>query len=204
MGPVVEVVFASSKTVNWRAAIEELLDLVSNARDGNSIRVVTTRPIGGSYDAGDQASGRCFLIEMLESPHWETAALADEAVFPPFYEQEFGLRPDTSVTLSAMSNGVEDHRILGELALAVAERVGGVIGMGGLIVPGRIPVPVPGVTFPSWPSVRKGVQTFTAGMPGKAVAVPYLTVGGREWAAHAVDAAFLRAWLRHPDFHMIK
>jgi len=118
-----------------------------------------------------------------------------------FFERTFGLIPDKGITLAAMPNNPEDHRILGELAICVAERLGGIIDMLGLIVPR-------GVSFEEWQGapwsvVRARIEAFTASMPGKAVAVP--SEGGWEaWPSHAVDPEFLRAWMRHPEFHMIK
>jgi hypothetical protein len=41
-------------------------------------------------------------------------------------------------------------------------------------------------------------------MPGRIIEIPYETASGDEWLFHVVDPEFMRAWLTHPDFHMIK
>ena len=40
-------------------------------------------------------------------------------------------------------------------------------------------------------------------MPGQVFDM-YYTVAGDRWVSHMVDTTFLRAWLQHPNFHMIK
>jgi hypothetical protein len=43
-------------------------------------------------------------------------------------------------------------------------------------------------------------------MPGTIIGVidPSQIGQPRHWPSHVADATFLRAWLAHPDFHMIK
>ncbi|WP_429227545.1 DUF6368 family protein [Inquilinus ginsengisoli] len=45
---------------------------------------------------------------------------------------------------------------------------------------------------------------YLIGLPGKVIAIPYELGNGRVWGRHVGDTTFLRAWLGHPDFHMIK
>ena len=167
-------------------------------REGDEFWVGTTWPIGGSYEG----EGRPFLVGIGTELPWEEDVLTEGGETPAFYEHPFGLCPDMGVTLCAMSNQPEDHRILGELALAVAERLGGIIDLCGLIVPRK--VPFEDWHGAAWSAMQPEVEAFTAAMPGKAVAIPYMTISEREWASHTVDAEFLRAWLCHPEFHMIK
>jgi len=47
------------------------------------------------------------------------------------------------------------------------------------------------------------ISEYVAAMPGVVHEVRYQVGGGGTWLSHVVDAAFLRAWLHHPHFHMI-
>jgi hypothetical protein len=96
-----------------------------------------------------------------------------------------------------------DHRILGHLALFLAERYGGLIDLSGAITP---------PLQPNWHYNMRGyyrptleeIHQFVQGLPGKVIEVPYGEETGKPWVFHIVDATFLRAWLQHPHFHMIK
>ena len=120
------------------------------------------------------------------------------------YQQTFGLLPDHRVSFYAMCNSKEDHRILGELVLAVVEQLAGVIDMDGLVLPGSAYRHAPGRWQAPWEALKSSVQAFNQSMPGIAVAATYETAAGHQWASHTVDATFLRAWMQHPEFHMIK
>lgn len=198
-GPAAQVIFSTAVAPGWQAALDDVVETVrSGDREGAYFWVGTTRPIGGHYEG----EGRPFALDVGSELPWEVGALAEVGGSPAFYERPFGFRPDIAVTLIAMCNGTEDHRILGELALAAAERLSGVIDMAGLIVPHEVPLEER-LQAP-WPAFRSRVEAFTSALPGKAVAIPYPVPSGREWAAHTVDAEFLRAWLHHPEFYMIK
>lgn len=199
-GPVAQVLFATAVAASWQATLDEMIVSVSRGhREEDRFWVTTTRPIGGSYEG----ESRPFVVSVGTELPWEEDGLLGEAGgAAALYERPFGLCPDNGVTLIAMCNQPEDHRVLGELSLALAERLGGIIDMDGLIVPRAVPYAV--WRDAPWSAVRPDVEAFTAAMPGKAVAIPYQTWGGEEWATHTVDTAFLRAWLRHPEFRMIK
>lgn len=200
-GPVASILFATAATPFWRATLDEIIDLVGLKGEDASVWVKTTRPIGGSYEG----IRRHFLVSVaydFERP-WAEGVWPTEIEETPaaFFKRTFGLIPDEDITLAAMPNSPEDHRILGELAICIAERLSGIIDMCGLIVPREIPFEE--WRGASWSVVRARVEAFTASMPGKAVAIP--SEGGWEaWPSHAVDPKFLRAWMRHPEFHMIK
>ncbi len=48
------------------------------------------------------------------------------------------------------------------------------------------------------------ISAFVQGMPGKVYEIYYETARETQWVYHIVDTTFLRAWLNHPHFHMIK
>ena len=205
-GPVAQVLFAGSRAPGWRGIVAGLPLLVGpglgTSRDANFFHVATTRLVGGCY-AGEDGK-RPFLLDVDTELPWQQASPEDAEVSPECYEQGFGLTPDHGILLCAMCNDCADHRILGEVALVLAEQLGGIIDMCGLIVPRAIDVGYVTAHLLDWPAVRAGVQGFTSAIPGIAAAIPYQVSEKRTWASHTVDATFLRAWLAHPEFHMIK
>lgn len=197
-GPVTCIRFTSTRALFWQNEIERITNLVCSRRDGNSVQVVTTLPIGGSYKGDD---GRHFLITPDDKDPWYEPA--DMEATMALHERVFGSCPDLAINISAMSKQTEDHRILGELSVALAEQVNGVISMGGLIIPHNMVSPLESRSA-SWSDIKDRMQAFTDATPGKVAAFPHVTSSGREWASHTVDATFLRAWLVHPAFRMIK
>jgi Family of unknown function (DUF6368) len=62
----------------------------------------------------------------------------------------------------------------------------------GLILPPR-----------SKPSLEE-ISAYVQAMPGKVYEIYYETESNGRWVYHIVDTAFMRAWLNHPRFRMIK
>jgi hypothetical protein len=48
------------------------------------------------------------------------------------------------------------------------------------------------------------ISAFVRPMPGRVFEQYYTVPPDRRWVSHMVDTTFLRAWLQHPHFHMIK
>jgi len=107
-----------------------------------------------------------------------------------------GWLPRDVVSFSAMSKSDQDHRILAELCIGLAEREAGVIDFGGWLAIG--------------PTLDESVQSKPlrvenpAGMSGVLFAASYQTVSGAFATTHYGDATFVRSWLQHPDFYMVK
>lgn len=55
----------------------------------------------------------------------------------------------------------------------------------------------------SEPSLEE-ISAFVQGMPGKVYEIYYETARKTQWVYHIVDTTFMRAWLNHPHFYMIK
>ena len=51
-------------------------------------------------------------------------------------------------------------------------------------------------------AVEQYVQELS--LPGRVFHMYYITARNTIWIYHLVDPDFLRAWLQHPHFHMIK
>jgi hypothetical protein len=92
----------------------------------NAFWVCDTRLIGGRY-TGDR---RPFAVETGSQPDREPGQLAGV--------EAFGFAPRDELVVVAFCGGAEDHRILGELSLRLAERFGGVVNFDGALWP---PVP---------------------------------------------------------------
>lgn len=48
------------------------------------------------------------------------------------------------------------------------------------------------------------IHTYVNAMPGKVYTHEYTTAAGHRWVSHIVDTTFLRAWMEHPNFYMVK
>ena len=53
------------------------------------------------------------------------------------------------------------------------------------------------------PSLEE-IQAYVTAMPGKVAICEYMVTNERRWVWHIVDPVFLRAWMQHPSFRMIK
>jgi Family of unknown function (DUF6368) len=98
--------------------------------------------------------------------------------------QRLGFRPPSAIQFLSSVSTVQD-RDLGRLVLAVLERTGGFVDLGG-------PISDP----------RDSATSRLADRPGQIVKIQYQTWSGDSWIYHLVDAVFLRAWLDDPDFQL--
>jgi hypothetical protein len=158
--------------------------------------------------AEEPGPGESLSFEMSVSKVSETLEASDDEVgservreFRRWFRDEFGFESAAGVDFFAARNLKASHRVLAELCLAVAERFGGIIDFGGALHPRRYDLYS---IEADWDTVRPHADKMLAGMPGKLVALPYQTARDTTWVSHYGDAAFLRAWLTHPRFHMIK
>lgn len=105
----------------------------------------------------------------------------------------------------AFCNDDDSHKILGYLALFVAEKYDGLIDLTGAIIP---PVKEDRAIREYPYCTIEEIRDFVYKIEGKICEIEY-EVGegegeGRKWIYHVVDIAFLKNWLKHPHFHMIK
>ncbi len=172
-GPCTGVLLPSQLTEDQRGFVSNLIDEISDEVEGDDFRVATTHPLGGTYCG----KGRPFAIEWTDpAPGVPNAEyLPDET---RLIQREFWFEPRQSVSLIAMCSGDEDHRILGELVCAVAERFGGVIDFDGML------------------SIDESEH---AGL----TAIPYDCETHTAYC-HYGTAEFMRYWLSHDRFRMIK
>jgi len=107
-----------------------------------------------------------------------------------------GWLPRDVVSFAAMSKGDQDHRLLAELCSGLAEREGGVIDFGGWLSIGP--------TLDEWVQSEPVRVENPAGMSGVLFAMSYQTVAGAFATTHYGDATFVRSWMQHPGFYMVK
>ena len=89
-------------------------------------------------------------------------------------QRVLGWRPLGAIGIAAMCNGKEDHRILAEICCCLAERFGGLVDFG----------------------AELGHVTKAEGASwGRFEVIDGIAYG---------DAAFLRRWMNHRFFHMVK
>jgi hypothetical protein len=197
-GPVATVLIRGPLSGPDRADLQGLIDAVSDHDLDkppalNAFWVCDTRLIGGRYTG----AGRPFAVETGSQPDWEPGQLAGMA-------EAFGFAPRDELAVVAFCGGDEDHRILGELCLRLAERFSGVVSFDGALWP---PVPPEAGIDPDqadWLQVEPHFRRMIAGMPGRVVSLRYAPQPGREWVVHVGDVGFLRAWMEHPRFRMVK
>jgi hypothetical protein len=156
------------------------------------------RPLGGSY-VGDGCPRGLHLYDSNE-PGSMISQLDPDT--PDLLAAEIGFVTQQEVSLWSFCNRPEDHAVLGQLTLYVAELTGGLVDFSGAVLP-RLPEEVSATSW-KWSHVEPYFDAMARDMPGRIVSIPYETGGDSTWAFHVADAAFLRAWLAHPNFHMIK
>ncbi|MFE0757795.1 DUF6368 family protein [Inquilinus sp. NPDC058860] len=186
-GPTLEILLWEPVSGDRARVLRDLIASVALSADADPLQVFTTRPLGGSYEGPSLP----FLID----PN----SLDNESTDPAGVEAAFGRIPRDSVFLSAEVGGSSSHRILAELGLAIAERLDGIIAFCGLLLPFQ------GLyDSRTWDEIQVAAAEYLAGLPGTVAVIPYEMAGGEIWGVHVGDVIFLRAWLGHPDFHLIK
>jgi Family of unknown function (DUF6368) len=186
--------------------LEGLVSLPGDPSDDHMVWVETTKPIGGTYKGEgrplylDWFIGEAYPGEDEDTPGWRDQV-----------ETHFGFQPCSTLSLSMGRNDIEDHRILGELALYLARTLNGVIDFEG-----------PFMIFPrfesreaahewfsfywqsDWSNFSDQTDQWMHKMPCHVLGIPYQTVNGRTWISHICDVDFMAAWLKHPNFYMTK
>lgn len=146
--------------------VDELVRTCGKIVGPNEFSVGDTSAIGGLY----KGDGRPFIWFTEPRDPDERSAITNA----------FGFVPAQDIGLGAMCNQAVDHRILGEMALWLAERIGGCVYLGG----SDLPIPLE--------------------IPGRMVRIPYDTASGWQSEYLIMDQVAFRAWLACPAFVMVK
>lgn len=137
---------------------------------------------GDSFSLAD----RPFILGFGEEHPGELQELG-ETTLP----RHLGWMPQGTMWLAAMCNGLEDHRLLAEVCLAIAERLDGIVDYGGVLRFDPLAQRLP--------SVLTQAYEFPPRYEGTLLAVPH----GR-LLVHYSDCAFLRWWMQQAEFRMVK
>lgn len=164
-GPTCAILLRHALSADDLALLDRVVASVSGEREGQDFWVTDTQSIGGTY----RGEGRPFLYA-IESEERDGAELTE-------LTHALGWLPETSIALAAMSNQREDHAILADLAAALAERLDGMIDLGG-----ELQVP-----------------------PGDGVAaIEYETISDRKARYLVLSPRALRRWREQSTFAMVK
>jgi hypothetical protein len=196
MGPDAEVILPRAMTEADRATLTGLI--ASRATFQSADRFTITAPPSAE---GPDSGERLYFEISISKASGDEDATETTVGFRRWFQDEFGFEPVQGVVFFAARSGEAYHRVLAELCLAVAEEFGGIVSFGGALEPRRYD------TYSieaEWSTVAPYSDAMLAGMPGTLVARPYQTGRDTTWVAHYGDATFLRAWMKHPLFHMIK
>ncbi|MFD4689016.1 DUF6368 family protein [Streptomyces sp. NPDC058463] len=111
----------------------------------------------------------------------------------------FARPPVQGLVVGAGCSGSVNHILLGHLALAFARRLDALVDFDGLLSSH----PAAGGDAGDEVLLARA-RVLASVLPGRLAEVSYDTGGGGRWLRHVGDVEFLQAWLRHPDFHLIK
>lgn len=206
MGPGASVLLPSTLTAPQIGTMDSLLDQIGTRPTGTQDRklldlwVENTSAIGGKYH-GD---GRPFTV----TPHETNSPNREHDFEDHEIEQlrlEFGFAPAYVIDINANCRDRVDHQILAELCHHFASTLSGIINLNGALLPDYKSISR-SREWPNWEQIEPRFEKWIAEQkfPGTIVAVPYDVPGGRTWACHYCTPNFLRSWLDHPRFYMIK
>ena len=116
---------------------------------------------------------------------------------------QVGFFPDQEIWLSAMCNSPINHRILGHMALGLAERYDGILNLSGAWYP---PIDLEWLSerdpVNGWAKV--GATPFVYQGPGEIYEIHYTTVRGTHWYSNLADIEAFRFGLQREYFRLIK
>jgi hypothetical protein len=181
-GPTVDVLLP---TGDW--TVEQVI-----AASMDAVRVQAEGPGAlPAFDFRDSAD----LPYALELEPWPPREADEDEVVG--VEAAVAFRPRYAVGLIAFVNDPSAHRTLGRLAADLAWRTAGWVDLDGPLGPvGRSSLDT------SLTEIHRYVAELA--LPGQVRSVEYETAAGNQWLFNLLDAEAMRAWLQHPDFHLVK
>jgi hypothetical protein len=169
MGPICGVLLAHPFGPAEQALMDELVRLTGDNRyDERFFGASDTTSIGGTY------RGEPLSFE------WAAEEFEMEDRDPAAFQASFGWLPVLDLQLASACNGMQEHRVLGEMARWLASRTGGFVDLSG--DPGRLP----------------------SDLDGQVVMIPYRTWGDELAHCYYLDEVAMRSWLACLDFGMVK
>lgn len=127
-------------------------------------------------------------------------------LIPLYVNQFFDFWPQSEVQLGSHSNQPEDHRNLGELTLELAVRWNGIIDFYGALM-----APLDDEFrelwlrgHARWSDLAPLTGPLQAKIRGTIITVPYEVYPGIYWVRQIADTTFMRSWLKHPGYYLLK
>lgn len=143
-----------------------------------------------------EVGGLPFIVSYEQLPSWEYENLK-------IVEQKVGFRASYMIQLDACCKDEFSHRLLGLFTLECCERFHGLIDFDGALFPPITP-DSPDIWDLDWRDAERYSREYFDKLPGTLITVSYEVSEERDWFYYVADAAFMRAWLADPNFHMIK
>ncbi len=205
-GPGARVLLRNALTEEQLTSLEQWLRSITSSLEGKRgdwrSFWITDGNLIGLPDDCHRACALGLSIRKVETEQdvVDKEAQAELQIEHEQFVQYLGFVPKQSLDLGAGCNRPLDHRMLGQLALLLAERYDGIIDLYGAIEPPLKPKQ-------DWSDVTvEEVEQYVQELsfPGRIFHIYYITVNNTLWISHLIDPDFLRAWLQHPNFHMIK
>jgi hypothetical protein len=179
-----------------------------------NFEVVTTKPIGGSYEG----EAKPFYAELYTSKDYaelETDNYLDLEKVKSFQylqdsiSQYFSLLPMSRITVGSYTH-YEVDQILGELALYLARTFEGVIDLGEerIFNLERRQMDYNSILWnfyfrPNWSVISDSTRIFIDAQPGHLLVIPTdLVENGSIYWKYICDTEFMAAWLKHPNFRL--
>lgn len=152
--------------------IYAIIDNIAGKRQGNDFSINTHSVFP------DTSQQKSFSVELSEiTPDYH--GYSQEEITQ--IKTTTGFKPKFDVSLYAMSNDNESHKILGMLCFKIAEATNGIIDFGGQL--NNLPKTLPN---------------------GKLFSIPYHTTVNDVAQYHIGDAEFLKFWLSQENFRLVK
>ena len=226
-GPTVSVALRESLSIvqmdelgDWLHAIGDMERVERNPGGGFlgianwALRVTDLVAIGIEQPSAYGRSDTCPMLVGVHPMRGPSGVLYErEGGDMAQWVAQVGYFPEQEIGLAAMCNRPIDHRILGHLALRLAERFEGIIDLGGAFYPPRDVAwlrlrdqptpPSEGGMDTGHPRVDPPIQPFVYQGPGRIFEFLYIGSEERPWYSSAADIEAFRAALDDPQFRLI-
>ncbi len=173
-GPTSSVLLKSIPSDLALGEMKNVIQKISSKVIGNDFWVDDTKPIRGTQSL---LEGKPFRIDEFKIDRYSSNYTQQEI---DLIEVHLAFNPKYALEIYAMCNQFIDHRILGELTLYLAEYFQGAIDFGGCIL------------------------SKTTDFKGRIYEIPYETSEGNSSFYNVCDIEFMKEWLKHESFRMIK
>ena len=215
MGPVVNILLRTALTMEQITDLEHWLRSITSSLEGKQgndwwpfwIKDGSTIGLASLDCQRSCAFGLAIENQSTEKEYIDKHGSIDVYVQEELQEEQkhflhyLGYVPQQYINVYAGCNNPIDHRILGQIALLLAERYDHIIDLGALRPPLQ-----PGRRWDIESDTIEDVEQYVRSLafPGHIFHMYYTTARDTRWVHHLVDTQWFRSWLQHPNFHMVK